>query len=258
MTFNFISGARAETLKLRRANALWLTLGGAGFIPLVNCIKLVGKPDVFVPRVKADPWGYIIHDHWAPAASFLLPLYLILVISLVAQIEYGNNTWKQVYATPRTYADIFFSKFIVVNGLILLCFILFTALMIASAYTAWALNQDYHFTSSPIPWLHVLTVPVRMYVSTLGIVAIQFVLSIGIKNFITPMAIGMALVIGGFMIRQWEYIAYYTYMHPLLEYFRNPGLEGSTADRVLIISPLTAAPALIVGFCWMRWKKEKG
>src|SRR5688572_18650437 len=136
MTLQFISNVKAESLKIRRTHAFWLTLGGAGFIPLVNFIRIVGRPDIFVPRMKDNPWTIHINDNWAPAASFLLPLYLILVVSLIAQIEYGNNTWKQVYTTPRTYADIFFSKFLIVNFLIIGCFILFILFIVISGYAA--------------------------------------------------------------------------------------------------------------------------
>lgn len=258
MTLPFISNVKAETLKIRRTHAFWLTLGGAGFIPLVNFIKLVGRPDVFVPRMKGNPWTILVNDSWAPAASFLLPLYVILVISLVAQIEYGNNTWKQVYTSPRTYADIFFSKFLVINFLILACFIVFTLLIVLSGYAAWVVNHDYRFLSNPVPWAHLLTVAEKMYLSILGIVAFQYGLSVHIKNFITPLGIGMALLIGGFMIRQWEHIAYYPYMHPILVYFENPGLDSGTADKAILNSVIVCGLALAAGFYSLRVKSEKG
>jgi hypothetical protein len=258
MTLQFISNIKAESLKLRRTHAFWLTLGGAGFIPLVNFIRITGRPDVFVPRMKDNTWAIHINDNWAPAASFLLPLYLILLISLIAQIEYGNNTWKQVYTTPRTYADIFFSKFFVVNILILCCFVLFIVFIVISGYAAFAINPDYPFTSRPVPWTHLISVSAKMYVSILGIVALQYGLSMRIKNFITPLGIGMALLIGGFMIRQWEHIAYYPYMHPALVYFANPGLESGTGDDAMKNSLIVCGMGLVAGFYSMCVRREKG
>ena len=97
----------------------------------------------------------------------------------------------------------------------------------------------------------------KMYLSILGITALQFAMSIRIRNFITPLAIGMALMIGGFMIRQWEHIAYYPYMHPMLVYFRNPGLDSGTVDKAIVNALLVCALALVVGFSVMCARREK-
>ncbi|MBA4055444.1 MAG: hypothetical protein C0490_12085 [Marivirga sp.] len=256
MTLHFILNTKAESLKIRRSNAFWFTLIGAFFIPAVNVIKLLGRPDVFVSKMKDDLWGTFINDNWAIAASFLLPVYVILVISLVTQIEYGNNTWKQVYATPRSYADIFFSKFLVINFLIITCFFFFTILIVTSGYAVYLVNHDYDFPSNPVPWAHLISLTKEMYISILAIAAIQYGISMHIRNFITPIGIGMALLIGGYMIRQWEYIAYYPYMLPLVVYFKNPGLKFG--DQALLNSMLESVLFLAVGFSGLCFRKEKG
>jgi hypothetical protein len=183
---------------------------------------------------------------------------VILVISLVVQIEYGNNTWKQVYATPRSYADIFFSKFLVINFLIIACFVLFTLLTVASGYAVYAINHDYAFLSSPVPWSQLISLNKKMYASILAIMAIQYWLGMLFKNFITSIGIGMALLIAGYMIRQWEYIAFYPYMHPLLVYFKNPGLKFGSGEAALINSVLECVLFLSIGFYSVWARKEKG
>ena len=258
MTLTFILNTKAESLKLHRSNALWFTLAGAFFIPFINFIKLVSRPDVFVPKMKDDLWSIFINDNWAVAASFLLPVYVILVISLVVQIEYGNNTWKQVYVTPRSYADIFFSKFLVINFLIIACFVLFTLLTVASGYAVYAINHDYAFVSCPVPWSQLISLNKKMYISILAIMAIQYWLGMFFKNFITSIGIGMALLIAGYMIRQWEYIAYYPYMHPLLVYFKNPGLKFGSGEAALLNSMLECALFLSIGFYSVWVRKDKG
>jgi len=258
MTLYFILNTRAELLKVRRSNALWFTLIGAGFIPFVNFIKLISRPEMFMPKMTDDFWTVFINDNWAVVASFLLPVYVVLVISLVTQIEYGNNTWKQVYATPRSYADIFFTKFLVVNFLIIACFGLFTILIVVAGYAAYMINYDYQFPSTQVPWVYLLTLMRKMYVSILGIMAIQYWISVRIKNFITPIGIGVALIIVGFMIRQWEHIAYYPYMHPLLVYFKNPGLKFGSDRNALMNSMLECVLFLSIGFYSMCVRKEKG
>lgn len=257
MIYHFILNIRAESLKSRRTNAFWLTLGGAAFIPFIKFLKLTGRPDVFVSKMTDDPWALFVSDNWLPAASLCLPVYVILVISLVIQIEYGNNTWKQVYTTPRSYADIFFSKFLVINSLIFSCIVLFTVLIVLSGYAVHAVNHDYTFLSRPVPWTRLITLAGKMYVSVLAIAAIQYWLSLYMKNFITPLGIGMALLIGGFMIQRWEHIAYYPYMHPVLVYAKNPGAPG-LGNQAILNSVLGCVLVLALGFYSICVRKEKG
>ena len=42
--------------------------------------------------------------------TLLLPMGVILVTSLVAQVEVRNNAWKQVHSAPLPYATLFFQQ----------------------------------------------------------------------------------------------------------------------------------------------------
>jgi len=253
-----IRNTNAEFLKIRRTNAVWLTLAGAAFIPSVNFLKLVSRPDVFVSRTKADPWAFMISDNWAPAGSLFLPIYVILMISLVVQIENTNNTWKQVYASPRSYADIYFSKFFVVLSLIVLWIVLLSLFIIISGYILETANKDYVVSGRPIPWKQLSTIAVKMFAAVVGITSIQYWMSLRFKNFVTPIGIGMALLTAALLIRQWEYISYYPYAQSLLVYFPNPGLEKETADKAILNSVAECIIVLSLGFYHMCIRKEKG
>jgi hypothetical protein len=119
-------------------------------------------------------------------------------------------------------------------------------------------NSDYVFTGRPVPWRQLSTIAIKMFASTLGIVAIQYWLSLSFKSFVTPIGIGMALLTGGLMIRQWEYISYYPYMHPLLIYFPNPGLEEGTMHKTILNSIAESVIVLGLGFYHVCIRKEKG
>ena len=255
---SLILNTNAEFLKIRRTNAIWLTLAGAAFIPTVNFLKLVSRPDIFVPKTKADPWAFMLNDNWAPGATLFLPIYVILVISLVTQIEYTNNTWKQVYASPRSYADIYFSKFFVMSSLVLLWIVLLSFFIIAAGYVVETANSNYVFTGHRIPWKQLSTIAIKMFASILGIAALQYWLSLWFKSFVIPIGIGMALLTGGFMIRQWEYISYYPYMQSMLVYFPNPGMEDGPLNKAILNSVVESVIVLGLGFYHICIRKEKG
>ena len=258
MTQSFLLNTKAEFLKSKKTAAFWLTVIGAAFIPVINVFKCVGRPDYFIPVLQSDPWKVFLEYNWQIASFFLLIMYVILVTSLVVQIEYRNGTWKQVYALPRSYADIFFSKFLVVHVMIAGCFVLFNFFIVVCGYGTALLQDQFQFFFHPVPWSEMISVSVKMYVSVLAILVIQYWLSLRFGNFIIPIGIGLALFTFGFMIRQWEHIDYYPYMYPFLVYFKNPGLPPDMAQKAMIHSLVWSGVGLGVGFLDIANRKGKG
>ncbi|MFT3704887.1 MAG: ABC transporter permease [Agriterribacter sp.] len=250
---------KAEALKTRRTAAMWITLMGAAFIPFISFLIYVLKPDHFLKVLSADPWQAHIYQSWQSASVFLLPMYVILTTSLIVQIEYRNNTWKQVYASPISYADIYFSKFIVIQVMILSCFLLFNIFLIASGYAASWVNAGYHFTQKAIPFNKLLLLSGKLYLSSLAITSIQYWLSLRLKNYIAPLGIGLALLITGLILLQWEKIYYYPYAYTALSFFRgaNPGAANELGKNEWY-SLIWFSVILLFGFIDTIKRKEHG
>jgi hypothetical protein len=217
----FIINTKAELWKCCKTAAYWITILAGIFIPFTFWLMLVFKADHFVNIFKNNPWHSLLRNCWQPTAAFLMPCYVILVTSLVVQVEYRNNTWKQVYASPRSYADIFFSKFLVVHGLILTALLLFNVSILFAGFSVNIIHGGYTFSSTAVPWNEVLTVSGKMYISILAMTAIQYWISLRFKNFIAPIGIGLGLLITGLMIMQWEKVIYYPYAYTALTYFKD-------------------------------------
>jgi len=258
MKQSFIANTRSEIIKCGNSAALWLTLGGAAFIPVINIIKTLAKPDYFLPKFQQDAWGTWLDHNWQIAAGFFLTMYIICVTSLVVQIEYRNHGWKQLFASPRSFADIYFSKVLTILLIIAKCFVLFNIFVVLSGYVTGLLNSGYEFLNRDIPWGSLVGMTAKMFTSILSMTAIQYVLSLRFKNFIIPMGIGLALFTTGFMIRQWELIDYYPYMHPFLVYFKNPGLPSGSGDKALMHSVVGCFLVLAIGYLDMLTWKERG
>ena len=258
MVASFILNTRAEFLKSKKTAAFWLTILGAAFVPVVNGIALLARPDHFVPILKNDPWQTFINNNWQAATLFLLPMFVILLTSLVVQIEYRNNTWKQVYASPRTLADVYFSKFIIIHTLILFCFILFNAAIIISSCVVNLFQKQYTFFEHPVPWKMMFSLIVKIYFSVLAITAIQYSLSLRFRNFIAPVGIGLALLITGFIIHEWEHLYYYPYMYPAISFIHDFEKRPGFVSTAQWLDLAWFVVALLVGFLDMLTRKEKG
>jgi len=256
MKNNFLSNTKAEFLKTKRTAAIWLVLLAAAFLPTINALVLINRPDVFVPRLRSNPWLTLFYMVWKNGSALILPVFVILICSIIVQIEYKNNTWKQVYASPRTYADIFFSKFMVVHVFVIGFFILFTFFTIISGYVVNFFQNTYLFSSHPFRFKAMLIVISRVYAGILGVVAIQYWLSIRVKNFIVPLSIGISLLIAGLILTDWEKIVYYPYVYSLHLFF--VGAPGHTGTLTLLLTNSFICFIVAVSGGWLDIYIRKG
>ena len=258
MSANFFNNTKAEFLKLRRTSALWLTLFASAFIPIIDCLICIERPNDMKPKFKTDSWLVFFHFTLKNTAAVILPFYVILMVSQVLQIEYRNATWKQVYTTPRKYADIFFSKVIVIHALIISFLILFNCFTLLSASVINLAQPGFNFFAAPIPWVKILSTTARVYAGILGVSAIQYWLSTRYRNFVIPLGLGFGLWAAGLALMEWDKIIYYPYMYATLLFF-NDRAHDPGEYTTLITCALSCFPLfLLVGFWNIYRLKEKG
>ncbi len=257
---SFIISTQAELLKTKRTSSFWLTITGAAFIPLMLFISFFAGDDASKAAVLKDPWTKYLNMGWELFCVLLLPMYIILVSTLITQIEYRNNSWKQVFASPQSLGNIFFSKFLTVHVIIIFCFLLFNFFMILAAVLANVFNPKFTFLSSNIDWQTLLQLNLKTYIAALGIIAVQFWVSLRFKNFIVPLGIGVALVIIAIvaMAAQVVHIYKYPYSFPILTYDfmqkkNRPFLENHELNSIGYFIFFT-----LIGFLDMKLRKEKG
>lgn len=248
----------AELLKTKRSAAFWLSVTGALFLPVIFFLMYYFKPAVFIPQLQPDPWtGHFLRG-WQSLSTFLLPMFIILVCSLITQIEFKSNAWKQVFASPQSLAEIFLSKFITIHLMILFCFLLFNIFMFASAIAVNLFNADYPFFSHKINWQDLLLLNLKTYISILAISAIQYWLSLRFKNFITPIGIGLALLITALIIMRWEHIAAVPYAYPALTFLSAVKKQGPLLQNHELNSIGYFLAFSLLAFLDMKYRKERG
>jgi lantibiotic transport system permease protein len=252
----FIINTKTELWKTRKTAAYWITLIGSAFIPLFLMIAYLSFPKDSIGDLVNDHWSNHIKNAWQSAAALFFPFYTIIVTSLVVQIEYRNNTWKQVYASPRSYADIFFSKFCIIHLYIISCFLLFNVFVVGGALIANTFRPQYKFFDTAIPWTKLMSFTGKQYVAILGMTSIQYWLSLRLRNYIAPLGIGLALVIIGFLILGWSKVIYYPYAYTVVTFFKNKGSNGLASHE--IYSLVWFGAILALGFWDTVNRKERG
>jgi hypothetical protein len=257
---SFAIATRAEVLKTKRTASVWLTVLAAGFLPGLFFLGFMLNSQGLIKELEATPWETYFMWGWGVLSAFLFPMYIILICSLIPQIEYKNNTWKQVFAAPQSVGTTFFSKFLTIHFMIIFFFLLFNGFMLGGGILANLLNPKFSFIDHAVPWRDLLKLNLKTFVSILGISAIQYALSLRFKNFIAPIGMGLALLIGAMVGANlgWEHIFKMPYAHPLLS-LKYMGIKNRLFLENHEWNAIAYCAAfLIIGFLDLKFRKEKG
>jgi hypothetical protein len=148
----FIRSFSAEWLKKRRSFSAWLVWVGAFFIPFINTIIFLTYPNQ-LKKLHAAPdfWQALFLKSWETMSVMLLPMGIVLAVSLVTQLEFKNNTWKQLHAMPLAFTNIFFSKLAVLIVMLLQLILLFNVGIYLSAVIPSFFNSSIPFPGDRIP-----------------------------------------------------------------------------------------------------------
>jgi hypothetical protein len=254
---NFLISLRSELFKTKRTVALYLTLAAAAFGPFMSMLDLVfdGVDDDH----KKDILNEMFTTRFMMTGAVILPWFIILICTLLPQIEYKNNTWKQVLASPQPKANVFLAKFINVQLLIFLFLVTNQLLMFVDAVILHFTEPSLNVLNQPLDVSAMIATLINGYVSLLAICAIQFWLGLRFKNFIVPIAIGIALwFIGSILVMQTKsaFIDYFPYSYHMYGKFKEFKPEQSTF--ILWTSLVYAIVFLIIGLLDFRRRRMNG
>ena len=244
---NLLIPLRSELFKTKRTIALYFTIAAAAFGPFMSMLDLVF--DGIDKEHEKDIFNELFTTKFVMVGAVLLPWFIILISTLLAQIEYRNNTWKQVLTSPQTKAGIFFAKFINIQLLIFLFLFINHLLMLINVIILHFMHPSFHILSQPLDWPEIADTVVRSYLALLGVCAIQFWLALRFKNFLAPVAIGIsAWFVGSILVIQLKagFAEYFPYSYHAYAWF--PEYQDKDLTGIYLTSAGYAVLFLIIGF----------
>src|ERR1700748_2125150 len=175
---NFANSLKCEWMKTRRSAASWLCIIGASFLPALFIISFL-KDHTTISNIHSQEnvWKVYFFQIWRFMAMAILPFGVILSSTLITQIEYRNNTWKQLHVTPQSLSCIFTAKLMTVVLMVIKFFIIFNAGILLSAIIP-SLLFDNRLPSEAFPLTFFLLINLKIFVSCLPVIALQFLLSL--------------------------------------------------------------------------------
>jgi hypothetical protein len=182
---------------------------------------------------------------------------VILAASLVTQLEYRNNTWKQLHTTPQSLSIIFFAKLLVILLMMLYFFILFNAGIYLAGIIPSFLFSKIPFPIESFPIEGILKSNGKFYVACLPIIGLQYLISLQYKHFLIPIGVGLALYVTSMIALSWKYAYLLPFAYCALNFDRFKKAE--TAIIPIHVWELSYfALFLIIGYILYISKKEKG
>ena len=252
----FLLSFRAEILKVKRTFALWLTILGALFVPMIYFLIMLNRPAFFIPKdpAKENIWVKYYENAWQSTSFFLLPFFIILLTTLIVQIEHKSNTWKHLLTLPVPKWVIYINKLLIIVFLVMLCYLLFNIFLLIGAFVLGISNPRLTFHTQPIPMNFLVNYTIKSFVSTLGLTAIHYWIALRIKNLILPIGIGIVGVIAGLiLINGWENIIYLPYAHSTMTYFKMSAGSFKMFETHEIHSLAWFVGIAILGFIDFKW-----
>ena len=186
---NLAISFRSELLKTKRTASWYFAIIIAIIVSVIFVLTVAGNDS----SPKINPWTAIFNEEFKSLNLLVLPLFTILVCTLLPQIEYRNNTWKQVHASPQKIVHIYLSKFLMVQALLVLFLVIFLASAVLCALLCAIAHPSLLLLETAPDWYALVQKTIQTYVSILAVSVIQFNLGLILKNFIAPIATGFLL-----------------------------------------------------------------
>ncbi len=265
----FILSFRSEFYKTRKTMGFW----SAVLLPLIICLLLFTGFYSNSARLASMP-GMLLWLQFAGAilavmGSLLLPMLIVFIGYSVNNIEHKADTWKSLFSLPIPKLSVYAAKYIYALFLVILCltlFVLFTLGLgnLLSILKPMLKFNEYHIEST------LVQIYFKLLLSSLGILSIQFLLSLLFRDFLKPMGIGFVATITGVILAntEWKYAYLFPYSSPMLT-VRNIGqskaaiganMSPLTIDlftKDIVVSLIVAIAVFILGYFIVLKKSVK-
>ena len=239
---SFFYSLQSEWFKKRGSLGSWLIWGGAAFVPgILLLIRLTHPGRLPAMYAAADFWEKLWTQSWEAMATFFLPMVVILVTALVAQLEFKNNAWKQLHTTPQRFITIFAAKLTVIVAMVVQLLILFNVGIYLTGAIPALVYPSVNYPVEPYPFYSFLTEDVKFFIDCLPMIAFQYLLSLRFKNFLVPVGAGFFAWILGIGFLSWKFSYIFPYAYTSLDHFH-------TSRQIVNAAPPVSLQVLAFGY----------
>jgi len=231
----FLLSFRSEFFKSRKTLGFW----AAVLLPLIICLLLfIGFYTKSAKLAGLAPmmlWIQFAGAVLRVMGSLLLPMYVIFIAYSVNNTEHSANTWKSLFSLPVSRWAVYGAKYFYALFLVLLCLALFVLFTIGFGNLLSIVKPQLRFDNYHMEKELVL-VYFKLFLSSLGMFSIQFLLSLLWADFLKPVGVGFVCTIVGviMVVNNWEYNYLFPYAHPSIAITNMVSRANQAANKLEI------------------------
>jgi thiol-disulfide isomerase/thioredoxin len=197
-----------------------------------------------------------IYEVISPLAVFFLPLIIIINASKIAQLDHKNGGWHLMETQPLQKFSIYFSKLIV---LLIANFIVILSFFISSVLLAMLLSlfiEIPEYVSFKIEFYSLINLLVRVFVASIFLTSLQYLLSVLIPSFIWSLLIGFFLLISNTILSNLNLIPDWSPIEILnkISLYKEGSDIGNYFLYTEIMSIILGLFTMYIGFQWYKNK----
>lgn len=257
---NFITALKAEHIK-KRGTGMYYTSAIMGAISpiLFFIVLLIESTDEIKSELPYNYYLKFIENTLQPFAYFFFPLLIIITVSRITQLDHKNGGWQLMETQPTLKFSIYFSKFftVLIANTISIIFFVFISIL-----CAWLLS---FFVTVPkmaimeFPVIEIIHTGTRLFVASLLVTIIQFIISVLISSFIWSVLIGFFGLLLTIFLKPFDLVPVW-YPYEILSKIavNHKGSDlGYWFTFTEYISVTLGIILLYIGFNWYRYKTLK-
>lgn len=186
-----ITAINIEWLKTKGLGLTYIAIILGGLIPLLGFI-----PGFFESEFVVEgelPYSVfedaITGDAIKSFTFFILLVFVIIAANRIAQTDHKNNGWQLMETQPVSRFQLYFAKYTVLVLMSLICILSYFGFSIIMS------TLDYYIHPNPakllhLDWIWMIKTMIRVFITILGVAALQLCVSVIFPGFIWSFLIG--------------------------------------------------------------------
>jgi hypothetical protein len=202
-----------ELIKLKNTFALWLTILGALFMPVLLLSAYLLSVKEFVPARGINPWNEYLLRTFNGSCLFSTG-FILLIIALILNVEHKAHSWKHLFTLPVSRGKLYFVKGTFILTTIITFIVLYLFFCLAVGRFLGIANPELKFSEFDIPIAFILRFLLDFFISIIPMVVIQYWISLRMENLVTSLGVGLLGLLLGLLFKNSPHIIYLPYALP--------------------------------------------